>query len=329
MFTGMIASAKALSGLANQLLSSATIETYRAVNDFLDALQLAVWCLVCWPCFMLIVAFFTKDQHWRTNIIALTALLPVAVVLLLGTKKWALAKAVISIGILSVPHTPRLAPLQKFLKLAEEATKKVALVFTLELLVGIYLALVPITNDRWLTGLLALVLVSIISAMAAGWHKILKPLWMGFIILTLIFFLGGRDKAWETIQEKGKGVISVLEKAKEMVAGHPVPTSTCEEFRDADHIDHADSEQSWFRIRSIGKECFGVVHDFDSEWDEISFEQDGDQPGHYALWPEKKGGVPSKMYSTSDKGRIEGLGYHIRFYVVQGESIVVRKRPRV
>lgn len=73
--------------------------------------------------------------------------------------------------------------------------KWVMAIIGVELVIGIYLSVVPVSNDAGLVPTLILVLAAILVIQLSGKMKRIKTLlWIGLIVLTIVFIKGGRDK---------------------------------------------------------------------------------------------------------------------------------------
>lgn len=149
---------------------------------------------------------------------------PVLTIILLVIAFWVMT-ARWPIGILATEAalSTRIPILGKFVEKAREVTRALLIVLGIEILTGIYLSVVPIANDRLLALVLILVMAAIVCFVGAGKKshvptatpttpqgspaRVSRPLtdyvvW-GLVaaacVITLIFFLGGRNSLGKVI----------------------------------------------------------------------------------------------------------------------------------
>lgn len=130
--------------------------------------------LVCWPLLLAAVA----ATGGNSTLTALLALIPF-LTLVLGIAIY----PVIDVAVLALEE-------------GRGILKWIAAIIGVELVIGVYFSMVPLSNDSGLAPLLVLVIAAIILLSLSQKLKFIRfILWVTFIVLTLIFVVGGREKA--------------------------------------------------------------------------------------------------------------------------------------
>jgi hypothetical protein len=281
-----------------------TEAVYRA-HQIEEWISMATWFAVLWPIAMILAALCGSsdpNSPWWTPTVAQTlvpiiALTPLVVVVLLGIR-------------LVNPLT--IAVFTAFPKLRKPLTW-IGMVLMVELSIGTYLTFVPIAQDR------ALVLPLILVAITLGLSKILGmkgwiiKLLVGLVILlTLIFFLGGRSGA----KEKTDNITKALTSSTQPQISYN-PHDVCTNAWDADEMeenDHSKEDVDYFDVK-LSNGCFsGYVRPPDT-WGSWDFEFVSHEPNrHFGFW------FPNSEFSIGPffPGQNPDLRYHPRSWRNQG-----------
>jgi hypothetical protein len=171
-------------------------EARRAFWTVGDRIQVIARIGLVWAFVMIGVAMFCPP-HAAHTVIPILALVPI---LLLGWFITEWTSIAIIIAIAAVPQsTPGIG---KVFGLVQTAIKKVVTVLVVEMILGIYLSLVPISKDPGLVPLLLLVAITLgIVSMILGKGWVRSLLIILLLGLTIVFFLGGRDKAGKKLDD--------------------------------------------------------------------------------------------------------------------------------
>ncbi len=198
---------RVLESIAERILRGGNIEVVRTVRTIMVLIRTAVRLTIAWPFVLLLAAMLGYGFAQYA--------VPIITILILLAFLW-MATRLESLAILTAEaaFSPNIPLLGKFVEKAREVTNALRIVFGLELLTGIYFSVVPIANDRRL----ALILVLVVAAAACfvgikNWKPIVVVLGVVFCVITLIFYLGGRnnihlDKVFEAHHASSDGINS-------------------------------------------------------------------------------------------------------------------------
>jgi hypothetical protein len=116
-------------------------------------------------------------QDLQVTVVPILALIPLAGLLFLAIKR------------------PTLVAIAATAEIGRKAIRAVSLALAADLIFGIYLSLVPISNDRGLVPLLVLVLVTIVLLRIGNAPAFISVLMIILAVaISVVFFIGGRDQ---------------------------------------------------------------------------------------------------------------------------------------
>jgi hypothetical protein len=182
-----------LLALGIELIEAVTAEAARAIRTITRQLRNAARWALLWPFILMAVAI--PDYH------AAQYAVPIVTILALVPLLWTLtAQLPISILVGEIALSIRAPYIGQFVAKAREITNKIRLIVGLELILGIYLSIVPVSNDRRLALVLILVFAAIVCFVEIN-KKVVIALTVVVVIITLVFFLGGRDNIRKVLAE--------------------------------------------------------------------------------------------------------------------------------
>lgn len=274
------------------------------------------------------------DARNIVTILAFLSLVPIV---------WYLTSGRVLLGGLLIEATPYTAPLiGKFRILAEHLAKRIAKLVGCGLLFSLYLTCVPIANDRFL----ALRLIIMLAAMVCFIGDRSKIVQFGMligvaaaIIITWVFFLGGRTHAFENgtreIKDAGEWIHEVSPSLS-LQGNHQGATrfrgvvnergAVCPDafWRQRDGVNNHRTEKGLFYFDVVlhGDECFmeDIVHPKEwGDWDKMFISNGPDD--HFSIWfhgwnplgPFFPNNIPRFNDPPSSEFRLKGVGV-LRFY---------------
>ena len=136
---------------------------------------------VTWPIAMVTVAILNFKPMTVVPLLTL-ALIFIALTIFL----------VAPVGFIALARITRARPVLLYLVFA----------VVVEILVGIYLSIVPVSTDPELVPLLTIIVLAIAGLKIVGkWRWVIAPLVFFAVAISLIFFLGGRHKVMKVVQK--------------------------------------------------------------------------------------------------------------------------------
>jgi hypothetical protein len=264
-------------------------------------LRLVLGTIILWPIAIILAATALPEQR-ATTIVPLVALLPLAALLLFAMNA---PLAIAAVGVL-----PK----------GREILYLIAGMIGAELTVGVYVSLVPVSNDRGLLPLL------ILSALAYAFLRLAKVrnfitglLFLLILCLTVIFLLGGRNNVANVAQKVEKNVAKSIGETRVVPIAAYDPHKICDdawknELRFDDNVDHFDVD--------LHEGCFsGLIHIPERFRRQYWFQPvNADPQWWFAIW--FIGGNPQGPFGANDKPlfnsapmefRLQGKG-RIRYY---------------
>lgn len=184
--------------IANALGNAGTAIRWR-IHQFVARLRMIMYLMVA--SWIAVIGSALLPHQWAQNVV------PIIMLVSLGLFVWLLmtgfslgvilagAAKLIVAGRIVGRFAPRINPLlDEFEKIAKKILRDLRIFVGIQLLAGLYLAIVPISNDRLLLPLLAVAFAAAACFVGVS-GKIVKGISVLIAILTLIFFLGGRNNA--------------------------------------------------------------------------------------------------------------------------------------
>jgi len=173
-----------LGELAFEIGRVAAGNTARIAWIIVRRLSIVTRLAIAWP-FVLLVVALPSWKYWPVQYIVLSA----TVLILLAFLWMMTAPAPLSVFVAESLLSPKTQIGGTFVEKARKATNALRIVLGLELLFGIYLAWVPIANDRPLALTQILILAAIVCFVGIKkWKPIVAILAVAFCVITLVFF---------------------------------------------------------------------------------------------------------------------------------------------
>jgi hypothetical protein len=251
-----------------------------------------------------LVAAMSMPPNLAVTVIPILALLPIA--------------GLVGLGLLQ----PMVIAAAATLEVGRKAISTVAFVLGADLVFGVYLSLVPISNDRRLVPLFVLALVTILLLRIGNARGIVPSLLMLLAIaITVTFFIGGRGKITDTI--RAWSTRATNQNVQDQITANYNPTRICEDAWEATS-DHREEDIAYFDVR-LKSGCWSQFVYLPKSWNKWFVQPVGDTGSWWvSLWyagmPNGKGPYgPGNLSETSSwiVGekilRLQGNGT-IRFY---------------
>ena len=245
----------------------------------------------------MLVAAMLIPQNLAVTVIPILALLPIAALIAVGLNKplFIAAAATVEAG--------------------RKAISAVSLVLSADLVFGVYLSLVPISNDRGLVPLFVLALVTVLFLWIVNARGFVSSLLMLLAVgITVIFFLGGRGKVTDIFKSRTFSIVSKTV---------PVPQfnyqiMVCDDAWKADiHHDNADIDH--FTV-TLHDGCFSGYIYLPKKWPTWGTQPVGNDQNidWIAYW--FPGSTPQGPYRP---GQVYNLEYHPRQFRLQGHGTYI------
>jgi hypothetical protein len=285
--------------LIQQATALITKKTAKKLQWILLFLEVASRAAIAWIVFTGFIAMVLPPR-WAQNIIPIITLLPVGGMLYLATNKWAIGKTIL---VESLPASiPYLGPL---IDKMQEAIRIIMLVLGAEVAVGIYLSIVPISNDRWLVPLLLACVAAGICFALGGRQGIGMIFFLGAVAITAIFFLGGRDETGKIVK------VAVYGETVQAVGFNPDPEVICQTV--------ADPPQGHRLIIPLHKGCwtrFTIPNNWAGWISGNANDNEGDSEDWVSFWYEnwRQPSRPAPLdvdhgqWTTGHTGKVQGHG---------------------
>jgi len=281
---------------------------------------------IIWPFVLVGVAMFTSPKTAQT-LVPILALLPLVLLGILFTTWTALA----TFGVIAIVPTTAPLGIGRLLAFTRSVIKTLAVVLLIDLSIGVYLSVVPVSKDAGLVPLLVLVVACLVIAsivVGAGWLR--KIFIFAILAITVIFFLGGRDAAAKKLKELDvRGGLTTPFLAKNNVCPDAFN-------REASHIsDYRGQNPPYFDI-VLREDCFGESIYPPNEWTRWAKEFVSNEEGrNVAFW--FYGSKPTQPYGPNEipnfenrakQWRLRGKGT-IRYYRTGGPITVAPPPPDI
>ena len=252
----------------------------------------------------MLAAAMLIPQDLAATVIPILALLPVAAIVVIALQK------------------PMVIATATTAEVGRKAIRAVSLVLAADLVFGIFLSLVPISNDPGLVPLFVLALVTILLLRIGNARGFVSGLLTLLAIgLTVIFLIGGRSRMGGSLKSLGTAARTQAAPQSQVVGGYN-PNRICENAWGGGS-DHRNDNVEYFDVK-LRPGCWSQFIYLPKSWQNWYHEPVGDTNGWWvSLWysgkPEGSGPYEAGNISTVDFRnvppilRLQGNGT-IRFY---------------
>jgi len=213
----------------------------------------------------MLTAAMLIPQGFAATVIPILALLPVVAIVFLALQK------------------PMVIAAATTAEVGRKAIRAVSLVLAADLVFGVFLSLVPVSNDPGLVPLFVLALVTILLLRIGNAQGLVSSLLtLLAIVLTVIFLIGGRSRMGGAFKSLGTHAANEGVPQAQLVGGY-TPNRICESAWNG-ALDHRNDKVEYFDVK-LSPGCWSQFVYLPKTWQNWYHEPIGDTNGWWvSLW---------------------------------------------